>query len=309
MRAGCFTLALLALSACDSVDDPSAVGEPIVVQQASFKHGALPGLDPVPNTPAVAPSITSFAPAFGVLRPGTRGAVVTGRASKEAYSVGVRFADQGSGYWVQTVGSEDPLIPGELSFNLSFDASSSIEAGSHALELVSFGADGKPGTKQTLKVCVASELPDNLNVCNPKNKPPLAIASLTWDADVDLDLSVVAPDGTIFGRSNRSRVVNGSVTARLDNDGVSGCLLDGRRTENFSWLESPGAGVWHIYANLFDACSRPGVEFELTLYQQQLNADGTFGLLALPSVHGQFVRQQANAGAGNATFVSDIQFQ
>lgn len=301
--------ALLALAACATTDEPSGLEEPIVVHQASFKHGALPGTPAAPGVAGQSPTLTSFAPAFGVLRPGTRGAVISGRASKEAYSVGIRFVDQGSGYWVQTVGSEDPLIPGELSWTLSFDAASAIGSGQHELELVSFDAEGKPGGKQTLKVCVASELPDNLNVCDPKNQPPLAIASLTWDADSDLDLSVVAPDGTTYGRSKRSLLQNGQVVARLDNDGVSGCLADGRRSENFAWLSAPPSGTWHVYANLFDACTKPSVEFDLTLYQRQTNADGTFALLALQTVHGQFIRQQANAGAGNATFVTDIQFQ
>lgn len=304
-----FSSLLFAALACATTEQPSGLEEPLVVQQASFKRGALPGTDAAPNVQGPAPTLTSFAPAFGVLRPGTRGAVIAGRASKEAYSVGARFVDQGSGYWVQTVGSEDPLIPGELSWTLTFDAASSIEPGQHSLELVAFDGDGRPGTKQTIKVCIASELPDNLNVCDPKNEPPLAIASLTWDADSDLDLSVVAPDGTVFGRSKRSLLQNGQVIARLDNDGVSGCLADGRRSESFAWLASPPSGTWNVYANLFDACTKPSVEFDLTLYQRQTNGDGTFSLQTVQTVHGQFVRQQANAGSGNRTFVADIRFQ
>jgi hypothetical protein len=310
MRTGAWLFgAFLVLAACATTEDPTGLEEPIVVHQASFKHGALPGTESVPTASGSPPTLTSFAPAFGVLRPGTRGAVISGRASKEAYSVGVRFVDQGSGYWVQTVGSEDPLIPGELGWTLTFDAASSIVPGQHSLELVSFDGQGTPGTKQTLKVCVASDLPDNLNACDPKNQPPLAIASLTWDADSDLDLSIVSPDGTTFGRSKRSLLQDGKVIARLDNDGVSGCLADGRRSENFVWLDKPPSGAWHVYANLFDACTKPGVDFDLTIYQRQTNADGTFSLTALQAVHGQFVRQQANGGAGNATFVTDIQFQ
>jgi hypothetical protein len=302
-------LGLLVLAACETTDDPTALGEPIVVEQGTFKHGALPGVALAAGGTPSAPVLTSFAPGFGILRPGTRGATITGRSTGDAYSVGLRFADQGSGYWVQPVGSEDRLIPGELNWSMAFDAATDIEPGKHALELVSFDKDGKPGTKQALDLCIASELPDNLNVCDPKNKPPLAIASLRWNADSDLDLTIVAPDGTTFGRSKRSLLNGTTVVAKLDGDGVSGCLADGRRMENFSFIENPPAGTWHVYANLFDACAKPAVQFELKLYQRQENGDGTYALIETSTVDGQFVRAQANGGAGTPLFLTDIQFQ
>ena len=113
MRARLLTL-LLAFAACDGTEDPLALDEPIVVQQADFKSGELPGV--APETPAVEPRITSLALGFGVLRPGTRAAQISGRATTAAYSVGVRLRGQGSGYWVRSVGAVDPLIP-ELAGN------------------------------------------------------------------------------------------------------------------------------------------------------------------------------------------------
>ena len=294
-------LALLVLAACESTEDPLALDEPIVVHEADFKRGALP-------SGGAGPTITSLALGFGVLRPGTLNAQLSGRATANAYSVGVRFRDQGSGYWVRPVGAEDPLIPGELQWQLAFDAASAIEPGQHQLELVTFGADGIPGVPMALPVCVASELPDNLNVCNPTSAPPFAIASLGWNSDSDLDLTVVAPDGTTFGRSKRSLLAGTKVLARLDGDGVSGCLADGRRLENFAWNEPPAAGTWHVYANLFDACGKPSTTFDLTIYRRQQNADGTFALWPVWNLDGQFVRAQANGGAGAPLFLTDITF-
>jgi hypothetical protein len=264
----------------------------------------------VPGAPPVVPAITSFSAGFGVLRPGTRGAQISGRSSKDAYSVGVRLKDQGTGYWVRPVGGEDPLIPNELGWNLAFDAASDIEPGKHDLEVVTFDVQGKAGTKQTLSLCIASDLPDNLNVCDAKNVPPLAIVSLRWNTDADVDLSLVAPDGTTYGRSKRSLISNGKVIAKLDDDGVSGCLADGRRSENFAFLEVPPLGTWDVYANLFDACTHLSVEFELSIYQRVGNPDGTFALseLSTQRVNGQLLRQQSNGGAGNATFVTDLTF-
>ncbi|HEY6876990.1 MAG TPA: hypothetical protein VI299_03185 [Polyangiales bacterium] len=294
---------LLALAACESTDDPIALDQPIVVQQGDFKHGALPANE------GADPRITSFSLGFGTLKPGTRNAQVTGRASAAAYSVGVRFADQGTGYWIRPVSAEDPLIPGELQWQLSIDAAVDIESGLHQLEVVAFDKDGKAGSKQTLPVCIASDLPDNLNACNPKTQPPLLIASLTWQADADLDLSVVAPDGTRFDRNKRSLLVNGKVVARLDNDGVTGCLADGRRSENFIWNQPPTTtGSWSLYANLFDGCGKPAASFTLTIYARADHGDGTFGLVPIRSVGGDFLRQQANGGAGNPLFLTSIDF-
>jgi hypothetical protein len=296
-------LPLLLLLACDSTDDPIGVDQPISVQQADFKHGKLPSQE------GADPKITSFALGFGTLRPGTRNAQVSGRAGAEAYSVGVRFADQGSGYWIRPVNGEDPLIPGELQWQLSIDASVDIEPGLHQLEVVAFDKGGKAGAKQALAVCVASDLPDNLNACNPKASPPLLIASLTWETDADLDLSVVAPDGTRYDRSKRSLLVNNKVLARLDNDGVTACLADGRRSENFIWNDVPPAqGSWKIYANLFDACGKTGASFTLTIYSRTDRGDGTFSLTPIRSVGGDFLRQQANGGAGNPLYLTSIEF-
>lgn len=296
---------LFLLAACSGTEDPLALDEPLTVRQADFKDGTLPGSEP--GTPAAEPAITSYTLGFGVLRPGTLNAQVTGRAQKSAYSVGVRFRDQGNGYWVRPVGSEDPLFPGELQWQFVLDAASAIEPGLHTLEVVAFDENGRAGTKSALPICVASELPDNLNVCDPKKAPPIAVAALRWNADSDLDLTVVAPDGSSFGRSKRSLVSGTRVLARLDGDGVSGCLADGRRLESFSWNEPSISGKWQIYANLFDACTKPSVSYELTIYFRQQDADGSFRLVPVKTVHGQFVRAQATGGAGNPLFLSEVE--
>jgi len=293
------------LAACGGTEDPLAIDEAIVVHQADFKRGELPGA--APGTAGLEPRVTSYTLGFGVLRPGSVNAQVSGRASQAAYSVGLRFRDQGSGFWVRSVGAEDPLIPGELQWQLSLDAAVDIAPGLHELEVVAFDVDGKAGAKSSLPVCVASELPDNLNVCNPTAQPPLVVASLSWNTDSDLDLSVVAPDGTTYGRSKRSLLQAGKALVRLDGDGVSGCLADGRRLENIVFNEPP-AGTWRLYANIFDACGKTGANFTLTIFQRRANPDGTFALDEVRSVDGRFVRAQANGGAASPLYLTEIQF-
>jgi hypothetical protein len=307
MRAPRHLLLALALlsSACDGTEDPLALGEAIVVHQADFKSGALPAAPP--DAPSVEPRVTSFALGFGVLRPGSRNAQLSGRTSASAYSVAVRFRDQGDGYWVRTVGAEDPLIPGELQWQLAFDAAIEIEPGLHELELVALDERGRAGPKVSLPVCIASELPDNLNVCNPTTPPPQYIASLHWNTDSDLDLSTVAPDGTTYGRSKRSLLQGSKVAVRLDGDGVSSCLADGRRRESLVFNEPP-SGIWRFYVNLFDACGKASASYTLTLHKRVQNPDGTFALVEDLSIHGQFIRAQANGGAASPLFLTEVQF-
>jgi hypothetical protein len=291
------------LTACHGIDDPVGLDQPFVVQQGDFKPGALPSDDG-----AVEPRITLFT-SFNSLKPSQHDAPIVGRASATAYSVGVRFADLGTGYWVRSVDAEDPFNAGEYQWQLTVDAGSELEPGLHPLEVVAFDKDGKPGPKQTTMVCLASDLPDNLNACNAKAQPPLLIASLSWNVDADLDLIALAPDGTTYDRNKRSWVVGGKQLARLDADGVSSCIGDGRRMENFVWNDAPPtAGAWNLYANLFDACGKYAAQFELTIYQRVDHADGTYALQAIRSLQGEFVRQQANGGAGNPLFLTSIDF-
>lgn len=302
MRTGAlFALAMLA-AACDSVDDPIALDEPIVAHEANFKRGALPGSAPESGAE---PRITSLALGFGVLRPGAQNAQISGRAAGSAYSIGARLLGQGSGYWVRSVGAEDPLLPGELQWQLSFDAAVEIAPGKQLLEVVAFDSQGNAGSKSVLPVCVASDLPDNLNVCNPTTPPPAYIASLHWNGDSDLDLTAIAPDGTAYGRSKRSLRSGDKVVVRFDGDGVSGCLADGRRRESIAFEGAP-AGPWKLYANLFDSCGAASTSFELTLYRRVQNPDGTYGLVEERTPYGQFIRAQANGGAGTPLFVTEL---
>ena len=68
-----------------------------------------------------------------------------GRATGDAYAVAIRIVEQGSGYWLKPVGIEDPTLPGELTFEFSFDAASEIAAGRNTFAAVAFDKDGRAG--------------------------------------------------------------------------------------------------------------------------------------------------------------------
>ncbi len=287
---------------CRGVDDPRALSEPLVVHQADFKPGALPRVDPE------GPSITTLEVGTLTLLPGLPHVPIAGRTTEGAFSVGVRLLDQGSGYWVVPVGAEDLLTPGERLWELAFDVGHGVAPGRKTLGLVAFDEAGRAGPQASIGVCIRSELPDEGNVCDPTIEPPAAIASLRWNADADLDLIVIAPDGTRYGRNKFSQVVDGKVVARLDADRTSGCLLDGRRIESFAWKEQPPKGTWYVYANLFDACAEPSVRFELTLYRKQSHAGGSFSLREEKVVGGQLLRAQSRADAERPLYLTKIEF-
>ncbi len=295
----------LGLTACLGVDHSIGVDEPMVVHQGTFRKAKLPG---TAEAQPGAPKVTSTTLATGSFNPGAPDVSLSGRVSADAYSVGVRFLDRGTGYWVVPAGAEDILTPGELTYELSFDVGSDVEPGPAQLGVVAFDERGKAGQQNRIDVCVLSDLPDNRNVCKPENEPPAAIAALRWNTDADLDLIVIAPDGTRYGRSNFSQLDGDEVVARLDADANSGCALDGKHIENFAWLEQPQKGTWYIYANLFDACQKQAVRFELTTYRKHDNGDGTFALNEEKSVAGEILRAQTQPDAARPLYLGKIEF-
>src|SRR5262249_38269688 len=136
------------------------------------------------------------------------------------------------------------------SFDLGFD----LSPGKHDFAAVAFDAKGRPGAQSILSVCVNSEIPDNGAACEPSAIPPAAVATLRWNTDADVDLSVLSPERVRYDRTNFAQVVDQSVVAELSADAASECQLDGRHLETFVWHTAPTKGLWYLYANLFDAC-------------------------------------------------------
>lgn len=295
--------ALTLLVACDSEPYDVGVDQPIIAPSAEFKRGALRAGS------ADGARVTSLELNFGVLRAGAINVPLEGRTSDDAYSVAIRFEDLGSGYWLRPVGSPDPTLPGELTFDFSFQAASDIEPGRHSLIAVAFDKHGKPGPAYTETICVVSDIPDNQNACDEEREPPPAVISLSWDADVDLDLIIEGPGGVRYDRSHRSERDGDSDLWGLEQDGSTGCLVDGRRRENFVFHELPEEGATFLaYASFFDACSHAAVNFELTVYRAQRRSGGRYRLVKEPSVRGEFIRAQANGGAGRPLYLQAITF-
>src|SRR5438067_521851 len=93
---------------CGGTAEPIGLSEPIRVRDGVFKLGALPPAPPAIGDVVPGPRILSFDNANAVIQWGQADKVLTGYATTDSYSVALRFADQGSGYWIVPVGAIDP---------------------------------------------------------------------------------------------------------------------------------------------------------------------------------------------------------
>jgi len=245
---------------------------------------------------------------------------IGGRTTTDASAIAFRFRDLGSGYWVVPVQTPDPVNNGEFTWKTLCDFSATLFPGNQFLRFVAIDSVGSAGTQLEQPICIERPFNDNFNACSPTSKPPGAVLSLTWDANVDLDIRLVTPNGTVAGGKQFSttspadggisdEVLKDPSTGILDRDSNRGCV-DGARRENIIWQGAPQRGHYMAYANLFDACSQAAVRFKLTLYLAASNEDGTWTLVEQPTLGaGELLRIDANGGASLGLFVKEFDFQ
>lgn len=298
-------LAAVLLVACGDLQ-PAGIEEPLTVAGAAFRPGDLPG-SPPDTSSGTGPQVTAIELVNGVIHQGQRGRLITGRTSGDAHAVALRFAELGTGYWVKPVGGPEPSIPGELVFELTADFGE-IEPGTKSLRFVALDGEGEPGAQRDLPVCVASDVPDNLNACDATQRPPAVIISLVWDTDADLDLIAVEPSGEKIDAREPVGAGDPSDPAvpKLSPDSGSSCIVDGRRRENLVFDEAPPAGTWLIYAQLFDACGTHGAAFRVEVYRRKETGEGTFALERSVARAGSFLSVQVSGGAGSPLFITPV---
>lgn len=329
MKALLVSLALgLVTLACSGQPQTTGLTEPVRVGYGStrntqFRSGALPGSRPLTSEESLAhvapePPSVSLNVAGSIIRESDTGFVISGATSGEAVAVGVRFLDLGSGYWIVPVTGQDPTRPGTFTWSATLDFGTGIPPGFHPLVVVAVDSAGHAGTQAEVALCVASDIPDNLNACSPASPPPTSVVSLAWDTPVDLDLRVITPEGKVVDPKHPSTAVavNGHVdptapgTGIFDTDAVRGCVDTGHRRENLVWQDAPAAGTYLVYASLFAACGQASVRFTLSLNQRVPSADG--GALHLTDTFertGELLAGDANAGTQLGLFVTEFTVQ
>lgn len=317
-----WTLVLLGSVACSGESLTTGLEEPIRVHEAQFREGTLPGKRPlttdeiVAGQPATKPTPTSVETARRVLAWSESRLAVSGRTSTDAASIAIGFPDLGTGYWVLPVSAPDPVNNGELSWRFTADLGTSLPPGLHHLRIAAIDTANRSGTQGELELCVKSPIPDNLNACIPTERPPESVVSLAWNANVDLDLHIVTPDGKVLDAKHPSTALaddegvvdpTASHIGLLQQDVNPECSGTGNFRENVVWADKPQPGRYLIYANLYDACGEPSVSFDVSAHVASAGSEpGTFAQVQVLRTAAVLLAAQANGGGGRGTFIDEF---
>lgn len=317
-----FALGLVA--ACGDRILTEGLEEPIAVHDAQFVEGELPGTPP--GGDVVAPRATAVTTESTFLRPSLAGVPFFGWATLDSVAVGARIEGLGTGYWVIPTGPVDPQVQGEpvrvWRFVTDFHA---IPPGRHRILVAGIDENGRAGSQTASTLCVNRTIPDNANACDPTRRPPELAVTLSWDSDVDLDLSVVTPEGDIVGakspavglgeggRANRIDLdKNPPGSGFLDLDSNANCRIDGRNQESVVF-DRPRPGTYLVYANLHASCGQKSVRYALTRTQPVQVTPGsgeadppTFTVAETFRTNGTLIAIQGNGSTRLGTFVAEL---
>jgi hypothetical protein len=308
--------AALATASCDSgLPANSGVAEPLVVSGGQFVSGDLPGTAPDagPEEPgdAVAPlSVLQVTYTNNVIVAGTSGESFSGVVTDDAVAVGMRFANEGTGYWVVPVGISDPVVPNASDFSLKASFDIDDPPGPHPLLAVAIGAAGNGGTQYVLPLCIESRVPDNGHACNPKAAVPVAVFSLQWDVNFDVDLHVIAPNGVDINPKTALLMYPVDAGAppasdpKIDRDSLRNCVPDDWHEEDLVFQDQPAPGTYQIYADPFTSCGQAAVHFQMTIYEAQ--SDGS--LAATYTQGGELLANDTTGGASMGLFIAEKVF-
>lgn len=310
------------LLGCSGEPLTRALSEPLRLPDAQFREGELPGLPPLtaeeinagakPQTPVV----TGINLGNAIIPAREPGRAFSGLSSRDTKAIGVRFAELGTGYWLLPTRGADAVNGGEIEWSFRAAFGDSVPTGRQQLLLAGFDADGHAGNQVGLTLCMSSEVPDNGNACDPTAAPPALVVSLAWDTAVDLDLRVITPGGKIVDSKNPS-TVEADADGNLDPDepgsGViaydsfASCKADGRRRENLVFQTRPARGTYLVYANLYSACGKPGVTFDVSVFNEARGDEpGTRKLAETFQQAAQLQATHANGGAELGMYVTSF---
>ncbi len=229
------------------------------VEGATFVRGAPGGPEGGPTVEAAFLTQTTF-------RAGFQGKSFSGQLGAGATAVAIALEGD-RGYWLLPTGPAQPEAPDSPGFDASLSFAGDVAPGPHALVTRAIDEVGRFGPPARSELTIA-----------PAPAPEGALViSLYWDADSDLDLHVVTPEGVEIykGNVNSWQRPPGSPPdpdawrggGMLDADSNAQCRIDGRRAEHVVWLAEPPRGRYAVRVDTFSLCdeayARWGVEARL----------------------------------------------
>jgi hypothetical protein len=312
-RASACALALALALGCGGDSLTTGLREPLRVEDAQFRDGPLPGLPPLTaadlnaGAQPVAPFSTPPEVSGRIVSPSDVAFGVSGRASTDAYAVGFALAGLGSGYWTVPVSAPDPSNNDELTWRVSVDFGPSVPPGLQRLLVAAFDGARHAGTQREIELCVRAPTADNLNVCDATLEPPGLVVSLSWDNAADLDIELVAPDGSVVDRSNTRGNGPGTQGAQLERDANANCQPSGVPRENVIWQTRPPAGSYLVYVNLQDNCGAASAAFSVSAHESAPgDVDGEFRQVETFRAASSLAGLTANGGAARGLFVTEL---
>jgi len=218
------------------------------VESAQFVAGA-------PPASSSGPGVASLELVTNSVWPGYWNKLLRGSLAPHATAVALGLAGD-RGYWLVGAQAPDVAAPELPTFRATAELSATLPVGGATLEVRGVDASGAFGPLSARSLTVLGHAPSS---------PPaegMLVVSLGWDTQADLDLHVVDPLGDeIFhgAKSSEDGFTPGADTAAsgglLDADSNAGCVLDGQRQENVSWVEAPPVGQYLVRIDANSLCA------------------------------------------------------
>jgi hypothetical protein len=325
-------LACAAVGCSDSYESLQGPSEPFRIRGAQFVPGALPGAAPTdkPYEPGDPPQVRISTPNYVIPR-GSVGVKLTGSVTGNGWSAGMFLRGQGRGWWMIGAGEVDATqTPPGFTLGGTADFVDTIPTGPTFLVGVALDSQGRAGPQYPQAICIASDGPDGSAPCGGSD-PPVAAITLSWDTQADLDIQIVAPDGTIVTPAHPTLhppPKTGTADPNqphINRDSNANCLVDGQRSESLIWPTVPAdkgeteypSGTYLIYANLFDPCGQQAVTFHATVtLAAPASSDGAGGAgsdeetieKVVYDQAGEMIARQANSTQSLGLYVGSYTF-
>jgi len=258
-----------AVVACgDGLDPQSGVeAELRVTSEAQYHEDAFPvdqdadaGLSGLSgDAGALAPQVISFDTRGTTIRPG-QSKKMKGLASSATRTLAVQIEGD-RGYWSIPV----DVVSAESAPNLQFAADMSfartLKPGPLKLWFAAANAEGEYGAARFLA----------MKVLDTAAQGELVVV-LDWNQDMDLDLVVVGPDGSLVSAEDgyvdrEGSRITGEQSPEVDRDSNSDCKIDGIRSESAIYPVKPAAGAYKVFVRTGAPCGVASTSWRVQVYR------------------------------------------
>jgi hypothetical protein len=264
------------LGACDDeIEVTNGLAAKLRVAGGQYREDDFPA-DTTLTTPVVPPTpvsdggvlppprISSLESLNNSVKRGTVGKNIRVVVSENARTVAIGLEGD-PGYWLVPVAARSIEFAPDLELSATLDFDRTILLGPARLWFAASDADGHYGAPRSLDLTILDDVPS----------APLLV-SLTWTANVDLDLVVLQPDGKVVTNKAVRSAADGPSAARIDLDSNAGCVIDGHRSENALFTQTP-IGEYRVFVRQASACGVPTTGWTVRVLREGVEVDRISG--------------------------------